>query len=165
MDHGERIQRCVYTCVAVREEYRIWARLEPDGPEWKSIQSQHSSASPARHPLVPQLPHFSLPAFFLHHPLFCFFLFFLLFPLSLYHSSFIRSFRCLSGGGVIIIGRQSQFYRNAFKHNGSKISSIVSLDLRTAFKFFESNGIRKGKDFVEFFNSKGYRFITGSFCY
>lgn len=30
-----------------REEYRIWARLEPDGPEWKSIQSQHSSASPA----------------------------------------------------------------------------------------------------------------------
>lgn len=165
MDHGERIQRCVYTCVAVREEYRIWARLEPDGPEWKSIQSQHSSASPARHPLVPQLPHFSLPAFFLHHPLFCFFLFFLLFPLSLYHSSFIRSLS-LWWWRYYYWPPEPVLQECIQAQDGSKISSIVSLDLRTAFKFFESNGIRKGKEgFVEFFNSKGYRFITGSFCY
>lgn len=65
------------TCVAAREheEHRIWARLEPDGPEWKSIQSQHSSASPGCHPLVSQPTSFSLAlcssvAFFLLFSLF-----------------------------------------------------------------------------------------------
>lgn len=52
-----------------REEYRIWARLEPDGPEWKSIQSQHSSASPATPSAASSLaPRVPPPPFFLFFP-------------------------------------------------------------------------------------------------
>lgn len=87
-DRREEIERCVCTCVAAREheEHRIWARLEPDGPEWKSIQSQHSSASPS-HPLVSQ------PTSFSHYLSFsaAFFLFYL----SLFLSSLVLT-RCLS---------------------------------------------------------------------
>lgn len=105
-----------------REEYRIWARLEPDGPEWKSIQSQHSSASPATPSAASSLaPRVPPPPFFLFFP-------FLSFPSpplpSLYHFSLVR---CLSGGGVIIGPPVPRECRITLERDGSHFASSIAL--------------------------------------
>lgn len=103
-----------------REEYRIWARLEPDGPEWKSIQSQHSSASPATPSAASSLaPRVPPPPFFLFFPF-----------LSLPPSSFSLSF---------LVGSLSLWWRRYYwppvprecritlERDGSRLASSIVL--------------------------------------
>lgn len=92
-----------------REEYRIWARLEPDGPEWKSIQSQHSSPSPSSSSSAL----FSLP-----------------FLLSSSLSSLCLLLSLSLSLSLLLLARASS--------TGTQwIPSNVSLYLNTAFKFFQ----------------------------
>lgn len=93
-----------------REEYRIWARLEPDGPEWKSIQSQHSSPSPSS---SSSSALFSLP-----------------FLLSSSLSSLCLLLSLSLSLSLLLLARASS--------TGAQwIPSNVSLYLDTAFKFFQ----------------------------
>lgn len=123
-----------------REEYRIWARLEPDGPEWKSIQSQHSSASPATPSAASSLaPRVPPPPFFLFFP-------FLSFP-SLFLLFIISRWFVVSLVAALLLAPSStgmQDYARARWISPRFVDRVTW----TAFKFFE--GLDWGGIFIDF---------------
>lgn len=117
-----------------REEYRIWARLEPDGPEWKSIQSQHSSPSPSS---SSSSALFSLP-----------------FLLSSSLSSLCLLLSLSLSLSLLLLARASS--------TGAQwIPSNVSLYLDTAFKFFQLELERFFKIFFKIYRFDFSVFLRG----